>query len=103
MACAAQVTDKCAAHADWPELAALLQLYALATRAHAACAALQPQIAPLPGHGHVVTGHACRPENGQSPVLGYFDALHTAGPPLLPSLLTLARAVSSGKQAVISV
>ncbi|CAL8463562.1 g3096 [Coccomyxa elongata] len=91
-----KVTHKCAAHIDRRELAALLQLYALATRAHAACAALQPQIASLPGHAHVVTVHASPLENGQSPALGYFDALHTGSRPLLPSVPSLVGAVGRG-------
>lgn len=101
MACAAKVTDRCTAHVDRYELAALLQLHALSTRAHAACAALQPQIAPLPGHAHVETVHASPLENGQSPALGYFDALHTDSRPILPSLPSLVGAVGRGKRAAV--
>ena len=45
-----------------PALGPLLQLYRLATSAHAACAALLPQIAPLPGR--MVGGDPCSTASG---------------------------------------
>ena len=88
---------------DRPRLTALLQLYTLAVGAHAGCAALQPQIAALPGQATVLGVHAGQPADEANLALGYFDALciasssgnqHCELP--LPSLLSLAQAVSSG-------
>lgn len=92
------------AHVDRPRLAALLQLYTLAIGAYAACAALQPQIAALPGQAIVLAVHAGQPAAATSPVIGYFDALCVASgsgkqqKPPLPALLYVAQAVSSGTE-----
>ncbi|KAK9917648.1 hypothetical protein WJX75_006796 [Coccomyxa subellipsoidea] len=98
-----RVAEAGGAHVDRPRLAALLQLYMLAIGAYAACAALQPQIAALPGQAIVLAVHAGQPAAAASPVLGYFDALCIASgsgkqhcKPPLPALLSLAQAVSSG-------
>lgn len=92
----AQVTNGSSQGDGLPQLAVMLQLYALATRAHAACAALQPQVAPLPGQATVLTGQG---RQG----LGHFDALDAAlgcgmsdDQPPLPTLSSLADAVSPG-------
>ena len=44
------VTDSTSTH----EIAALLQLYGTALAAHAACAAMQPQVLPLPGQAIIM-------------------------------------------------
>lgn len=92
------------AHVDRPRLAPLLQLYTLAIGAYAACAALQPQIAALPGQAIVLAVHAGQPAAATSPVIGYFDALCVASgsgkqqKPPLPALLSVAQAVGSGTE-----
>ncbi len=86
-----------------PRLAALLQLYALAIGAHAACAALQPQITALPGQATVLEAQAGRLKKDGPPTLGYFDALHAASEtetqesqPPLPTLLSLSEDAGPG-------
>ncbi len=44
------VTDSTSTH----EIAALLQLYGTALTVHAACAAMQPQVLPLPGQAIIM-------------------------------------------------
>ncbi|EIE27622.1 hypothetical protein COCSUDRAFT_39238 [Coccomyxa subellipsoidea C-169] len=86
-----------------PRLAALLQLYALAIGAHAACAALQPQISALSGQATVLEAHAAQLERDRLPTLGYFDALRVASAAgmqesklALPTLLSLSECAGPG-------
>lgn len=46
------VADSTSVH----ETAALLQLYGTALTVHAACAAMQPQVLPLPGQAIILVG-----------------------------------------------
>ena len=65
--------------ADGLRLATLLRLYTAALAAHATCAGLNPQVAPLPGQGAAAAEHT--PESGarQAGGQGYFDALGALG------------------------
>ena len=76
------------------KLAALLRLYELATSAHSACAALQPQIVPLPGRDTDVPAILAE---AASPLETYFLALGSspeAASEHLPDLLALSEACS---------
>lgn len=60
---------------DGMRLATLLRLYAAALAAHAACAGLDPQVAPLPGQGAAAAEHALAPDTSHAGGQGYFGAL----------------------------
>jgi hypothetical protein len=79
------------------QLAALLHLYTIALKQHAACAALQPQISPLPGQALQLDAAAADP-SGTGPLLHAFDALR--GPDDkddLPRMPDLARTLLEGE------
>lgn len=62
-------------YANGMRLATLLRLYAAALAAHAACAGLDPQVAPLPGQGTADAEHTLTPDASRADGQGYFGAL----------------------------
>lgn len=83
-------------------MAALLQLYTLALRGHAACAALQPQIAPLPGQATDLQAASEKSSSSGHVSLGCFDAISAADKEgqteaALPSLSNLWEHHMTGK------